>query len=71
MFANQDFYDICFKIFDPTALAESLSGPNIRLRPKAKIAATVQHCFFHAKQLMLNFKKFSYIYLLIGSFISL
>ena len=28
----------------PTAKGRSLSGPNIRLRPKVKIVPTVQHC---------------------------
>jgi hypothetical protein len=30
----------------PMVEGQSLSGPNIRLRPKVKIAPTVQHCFF-------------------------
>ena len=45
----------CLKIIDPTALApevrllsmaegRSFSEPNIRLRPKVKNVATVQHC---------------------------
>ena len=50
MIADQTFYDICFTFFilrlwlRPTAEGRSLSGPNIRLRPKVKIAPTVQHC---------------------------
>jgi hypothetical protein len=47
MIAGQIFYDIFFTFFSPTASAtaegQSLSGPNIRLRPKVKIAPTVQH----------------------------
>ena len=41
-------YVLCFFILRlrlrPTAKGRSLSGPNIRLRPKVKIAPTVQHC---------------------------
>ena len=42
-------YVLCFFILRlrlrPTAEGRSLSGPNIRLRPKVKIVPTVQHCF--------------------------
>jgi hypothetical protein len=45
--ADQNFYDIFFRFFYPTASAKAygriLSWPNIQLRPKVKIAATVQH----------------------------
>ena len=50
MIADQKFYDICFTFFilrlrlRPTAKGRNLSGPNIRLWPKVKIASTVQHC---------------------------
>ena len=49
MIADKKFYDIGFTFFilwlrlRPTAEGQSLSGPNIRLRPKVKIAPTVQH----------------------------
>ena len=50
MITDQNFYDIFFYIFfilrlwlQPTAKGRSLSGPNIRLRPKVKIKPTVQH----------------------------
>ena len=46
MIADQNFYDTCFTIFYPTASATAtakFSGPNIQLRPKVKIAPTVQH----------------------------
>ena len=49
MIADQNFYDICFTFFilrlrlRPTTKGRSLSWPNIRLRPKVKIAPTVQH----------------------------
>ena len=49
MIADQNFYDICFTFFilrlrlRSTAEGRSFSGPNIRLRPKVKIAPTVQH----------------------------
>ena len=52
MIADQKFLDIFFMFFilrlrlRPTAEGRSLSGPNIRLRPKVKIAPTVQHCLF-------------------------
>ena len=45
-----DFYDIFFKFFilqlqlRSTAEVQSFLGPNIRLRPKVKNVATVQHC---------------------------
>ena len=46
MIADQKFYDM-FYVFLSSATAEgqgrSLSGPNIRLWPKVKIAPTVQH----------------------------
>ena len=62
MIADQNFYDIFLTFFYPTALARptaegrSLSGPNIRLRPKVKIAPTVQHWLFH-RYLLLIWKK--------------
>ena len=46
MIADQNFNDICFTFFilqlwlRPMAKGRSLSGPNIRLRPKVKIAPT-------------------------------
>ena len=49
MIADQNFYAACFTILilrlrlRPTAKGRSFSGPNIRLRPKVKIAPTVQH----------------------------
>ena len=50
MITDQNFYDIFFYIFfilrlwlQPTAKGRSLSEPNIRLRPKVKIAPMVQH----------------------------
>ena len=48
MIADQSFYDTYFTIFYTTASATayswSFSEPNIWLRPKVKIAPTVQHC---------------------------
>ena len=50
MIADQNFYDICFTFFilrlrlRSTAEGRSFSEPNIRLRPKVKIASLVQHC---------------------------
>jgi hypothetical protein len=49
MIADQNFYDIFFMFFYPTASAtayatakgQSLSGPNIWLRPKVKIVPMV------------------------------
>ena len=53
MIADQNFYDISFMGFSilrlrlqPTAKGRSLSGPNLRLRPKVQIGPTVQHCTF-------------------------
>ena len=64
MIADQNFYDICFTFFilrlrlRPTTKGRSLSGPNIRLRPKVKIAPTVQHCFYGAKLIFWPFATF-------------
>ena len=38
----------------PTAKGRSLSGPNIRLRPKVKIAPMVQHCKFFLQKILGN-----------------
>ena len=51
MTADQNFYDIRFTFFilrlrlQPMAKGRSFSGPNVWLRPKVKIAPTVQHCY--------------------------
>ena len=48
MIADQNFYDICFMFFHPTSSATAYGlRPNILLRPKVKIAPTVQHCKNH------------------------
>ena len=53
MIADQNFYDICFAFFNPTASATAygqrpkFSRANIRLRPKVKIVSTVQHWHTH------------------------
>ena len=38
-----------------TTVGRSLSGPNIRLRPKVKNSAKVQHCFFNKYSLRDSF----------------
>ena len=49
MIAGQNFYDM-FYFFYPKASATAYGQrPNIRLRPKVKIAPTVQHCSFETK----------------------